>query len=138
MAANHLDTFTRKALGYFGHEGSQEHYRRLRDEKQLYGTRCDACSETCYPPRSFCPDCFSDTVTWVPIGDGATLYSFTTQTRALRFTAPEVIGVVDIPDVGLIVSPIGGTLGELKIGQPMTLEVVELGDDLVIHRFVPT
>ena len=137
MAENLLDSFTTQALKAFGHLGSTEHYRRLREARQLCATRCDDCGETAYPGRSFCPDCHSEQVAWVPIGEGATLYAFTTQTRALRFTAPAVIGVVDIPDVGLVVSPIAGAYDSLTLGMPLELEVVDMGNDLTIHRFTP-
>jgi uncharacterized OB-fold protein len=135
--ANHLDTFTQQALKVFGHEGSAEHYRRLREEKQLYATQCDACGHTAYPSRSFCPACFGDQVSWTPVGEGATLYAFTTQSRALRFMAPAVIGVVELPDVGLIVSPIGAPIEELSLGQALKLEILDLGEELTIHQFVP-
>lgn len=137
MAENLLNTFTKQAMREFGHEGSEEHYRRLREDRQLCGTRCSACGSTTFPGRSHCPDCFGADVDWVPIGETATLYAFTTQSRALRFTAPQVVGVVEIEGVGLVVSPIGGRYEDLSIGQALTLEVVDLEDGLVCHRFTP-
>jgi uncharacterized OB-fold protein len=136
MAGNHLDIFSEQALEFFGHEGSREHYQRLKDERKLYATQCDSCGHKSYPSRSFCPECFEQSVTWVEIGEGATLYAFTTQSRALRFMAPAVIGVVEIPDVGLIMAPIGGALEDLQIGQALKLEVIDLSDDLTMHQFV--
>jgi uncharacterized OB-fold protein len=50
--------------------------------------------------------------------------------------APSVIGVVEIPDVGLIMAPIGGALEDLQIGQALKLEVIDLSDDLTMHQFV--
>ena len=73
----------------------------------------------------------------VTIGDGATLYAFTTQHRGLRFTAPDVIGVVNVPDVGLIVTPLSGRLDEREIGQAMKPEVVDINEKLSTHRFIP-
>ena len=91
---NPLDVFTAQAQSFMGNEASQEHYRRLA-EGELCATKCDACSAITFPPRSHCPDCFGDQVSWVPIGEGATLYAFTTQGRALRFRVPAVVGIVD-------------------------------------------
>ncbi|HIA03987.1 MAG TPA: hypothetical protein EYN66_19150, partial [Myxococcales bacterium] len=122
---------------FFGHEGSKEHYRRLKTERKLYVTQCDDCGESAYPSRSFCPDCFSQSVSWVEVGEGATLYAFTTQSRALRFMTPAVIGVVELPNVGFITAPISGSMEDLHIGQALTLEVIDMGDDLTIHQFVP-
>ena len=120
-----------------GNEASQEHYRRLA-KGELCGTRCNQCEILTFPPQSHCPECFADAVTWEPIGDNATLYAFTTQTRALRFRAPCVIGIVEIPEVGLVVSPIGGVLDDLRIGQPLALEILSIDDGKrQVHSFRP-
>ena len=137
MAENFLDVFTQQAITCFGHEGSSEHYKRLKETGALHGTQCGGCESITFPPRSFCPECRSDDVTWVPIGEGATLYAFTTQQRALRFTAPAVIGIVEVPNVGLMMAPIKGRLEDLTLGQPLTMEVVNLSEDLCVHQFVP-
>jgi len=137
MSANFLDVFTKQALTCFGHEGSEEHYKRLSDTGKLCGTQCNGCQSLSFPPRSFCPDCYSDDVSYEEIGEGARLYAFTTQQRALRFMTPHVIGVVEIPAVGFVVAPIAGSMDELEIGQSLKQTVVELGDGLIIHQFVP-
>lgn len=133
---NPLDTFTDQAQILMGDLASAEHYRRLA-LGEFCGTKCAACDAVTFPPRMHCPDCFAADVTWVQIGAGATLYGFTTQTRALRFRAPEVIGIVHIPDVGLVVSPIGGRFEDLRIGQAMTLEIIAIDDGKrLVHSFV--
>jgi len=133
---NPLDTFTVQAQKTMGTEASAEHYRRLANG-EFCGTRCTACNAITFPPRTHCPDCFGAEIDWVPIGDGATLYAFTTQGRALRFRAPSVVGMVEIPDVGLVVTPIGGKLEDLEIGQPMKLEIIEIDDGKrLVHSFV--
>ncbi len=137
MAENLLNVFTKQALKAFGHGGSAEMQRRLKEDGQLCATKCGACGQTNYPGRAHCPDCFSDDVAWVEFGDGATLFAFTTQARALRFMAPQVIGVVEIPDVGMVVAPIKGRYETLEIGMKLDVEVVDLEDGLCIHRFVP-
>jgi len=137
MAVNPLDTFTNQAVRVFGHGAAREYQRRLKEDRSLCGTHCKACGRNAFPPRDFCPDCFESDCNWVTIGDGATLYAFTTQHRGLRFTAPDVIGVVDVPDVGLVVTPLSGRLDELQIGQAMKPEVVDINEKLSTHRFIP-
>ncbi|MDP6934231.1 MAG: zinc ribbon domain-containing protein, partial [Myxococcota bacterium] len=109
MTGNPLDDFTSQALGQFGTQATQEMYRRLREDRQLCATRCTACGAGAFPPREHCPDCFGAEVEWMPIEEG-TLYAFTTQARGVRFTAPEVVGVVEVEGVGLMFAPIAGTL----------------------------
>ena len=137
MSENLLDKFTLQAMDLFGHKGSKEYYRRLQEERKLCATRCTSCEEITFPPRDFCPRCFHKEVAWEGIGEGAKLHAFTTQSRALRFTAPAVIGVVEIPNVGLIVAPIAGKMKELKIGQPLRLEVEDLEAGFSVPTFVP-
>ena len=137
MATNPLDNFTNKAFQVFGHEGSAEYYRRLKEERTLCGTRCSDCAHVALPPRSFCPACFAAEVEWVSVGEHATLHAFTTQSRALRFMKPAVIGVVSIPDVGLMMAPIGAPMAELAIGQPLRLEILDLEAGFSVPQFVP-
>jgi len=36
-----------------------------------------------------------------------------------------------------VVSPIAGAYESLTLGMPLELEVVDMGNDLTIHRFTP-
>ena len=57
--------------------------------------------------------------------------------RALRFVAPDVIGVVELPEVGRILSTIAAPFDALAIGQPLRFEPLELAPSLVVPSFVP-
>lgn len=136
---NPMEVFTGQALEEYGSLASKEFHRRLHEDRTLCATSCTACGHTAFPPRLHCPQCMSDAIEWTEITDDcqATLYAFTTQSRGLRFTAPEVIGVVEVPDVGLIISPIKGTMSELEIGQALVPEVIDVHEGLSFYRFVP-
>ena len=135
---NPMEVFTGHALEQFGSLASAEFHRRLHEDRELCTTRCSDCGETVFPPRLHCPACMSSAVEWVELtaSGRATLYAFTTQARGLRFTHPEVIGVVEVEGVGLIISPIGGTLAELEIGQALRAEVIDIHDGLSFYHFV--
>ena len=137
MPENLLQVYTDQAMEVFGDRASREYYRRLGEERTLCGTRCVACDSVSLPPRGFCPDCFAAEVEWVDVGRHATLHAFTTQARALRFVKPAVIGVVEIPDVGLLVVPIEGRYDDLRIGQPLLLDVMDVEGGPPVPRFVP-
>jgi uncharacterized protein len=134
-----IDEFTWKAVKHHADGATLEYYRRLREEKKFYTTRCTGCATTSYPPRPFCPSCFCEDVEWVDVGSsgGATLYAFTTQKMSLRFMAPDVIGVVDIPGVGRVISKINGKLSDLQIGQKLRFEPFEISEDMTVHSFTP-
>ncbi len=48
-------------------------YRALRDEKTLYGTRCDGCGKVSVPARSICNHCRREPAQWVALPDCGTL-----------------------------------------------------------------
>ena len=100
-------------------------------------TRCSSCARIAWPPRSFCPHCHCDTTEWTEIGKGATLYAFTQQARALRFAKPQVIGIVDVPDVGRLVSAIDAPFSDLEIGIELEPDVVEIHEGRWVHQFRP-
>ena len=130
---NPIDVFTKQAMGVMASEASAEHYRRL-EEGALCATRCDDCARMTFPPQSHCPGCFGEHVSW----EGARLYAFTTQGRALRFRTPAVIGIVEIPDVGLVLSPIEGAFSELRIGQALRPTTIQIDDGARrVHGFAP-
>jgi hypothetical protein len=134
-----MEVFTGQALEQFGSLASKEFHRRLHEDRQMCATQCADCGEIAFPPRLHCPSCMSDGIDWVVL-DGsrsAHLYAFTTQSRGLRFTAPEVIGVVEVAGVGLIIAPIAGTMAELEIGVALKPEVIDVHDGLSFYRFVP-
>ncbi len=137
MSGNPLQDFTLQAFKFYGTKASAELQRRLATDRTLCGTHCKTCEETTFPPRDFCPSCFTDDISWQEIGQTATLYAFTSQNRGLRFTHPDVIGVVDIPGVGLVMSAIAGTLDTLELGQSLTCEVIDLHEGLCAWRFRP-
>ncbi len=134
-----IDELTWKAIKHNDDGATLEYYQRLRDEKKFYTTRCTSCETTSYPPRPFCPACFSEAIEWVDVGaiGGATLYAFTTQKTSLRFMAPDVIGIVDIPGVGRVLSKINGKLKDLEIGQKLRFEPFEISKDMTVHSFTP-
>ncbi len=132
-----LDKVTPRAMRYYGDLFTEEFYRRLK-KKELCTTRCRGCRKLAFPPRAFCPYCFSDQVEWVTLGSRGRLYAFTQQHRALRFNRPDVIGLVELEDGGpRILSRIDARIEELKIGMQMELSFIEISPDIMLHQFRP-
>jgi uncharacterized OB-fold protein len=52
-------------------------FTSLRDRGVLLGSRCEACSYTYVPARSFCERCFAELSPDVEVGPGGELVSFT-------------------------------------------------------------
>ncbi len=108
-------------------------------EGRLTTTKCQKCEKLLWPPRIICPNCLSDELEWVDLGTEGELYAFT----EIRLGAP--LGFVeDVPFcVGIV--QIGGLListridnakyDELRIGDKLTLKIIELEDGRVFYRF---
>lgn len=127
---------TEKGFGFFGDTASQEFYAKLK-ERKFQTTRCTSCREIWFPPRPFCVKCFGKSVAWVDLPTRGKVYAFTTQHRALRFTPPDVIGLVDLPGVGRILTKFAAPVEQLSIGQDVELDFVEIHGGLVLHQFKP-
>ena len=61
--------------------------------------RCDDCAHAYFPPRPFCPECGSRSVSVFPASGRATLYSYVIHHRAPPgFEAPYAIAVVELEE----------------------------------------
>jgi len=108
-------------------------------EGHLTTTKCQKCDKLLWPPRIVCPNCLTSELEWVDLGTQGELYAFT----EIRLGAP--LGFVqDVPFcIGIV--RIGGLListridnakyDQLKIGDKLTLKIIELEDGRVFYRF---
>ena len=120
----------------YGDEAAQEFYRLLK-ERQFKTTRCKACGEAALPPRMFCPVCFKADVEWIELPRKGVLFAFTQQERSLRFGKPDVIGVVDLPGVGRLLTRIDAHFESLAIGMEVEMDFLDVSDEQTLHQFRP-
>jgi uncharacterized OB-fold protein len=70
-------------------------------EGRFLGTRCAACAKASFPPKPFCPHCWSDRIEWIPLAPRGTVYSSTVMHAVPSFFRHEVpyrVGIVDLDD----------------------------------------
>jgi len=120
----------------YGDEATQEFYRNLKDRK-FKTTKCKACGEVALPPRMFCPACFGTDVEWIDLPKRGALFAFTQQERSLRFGKPDVIGVVELPDVGKLLTRIDAPFESLSIGVEVELDFLDISEGQTLHQFRP-
>lgn len=114
---------------------AHEFYRRL-EQGELATTRCEGCRETSFPPRSRCPSC-GGSAHWVTLPGQGRLHAFTTQERALRFTAPSVLALAEFGDA-VVPGIVEERYETLSIGQPVEVDRrPEPETGLTLLRFVP-
>ena len=120
----------------YGDDAVREFYRCLK-AREFRTTRCKSCGEVALPPRMFCPACFGDDVEWIDLSRRGTLYAFTQQERSLRFGKPDVIGVVELPDAGRLLTRVDAPYDELSIGMEVELDFLDVSENQTLHQFRP-
>lgn len=103
--------------------------------RRLATTRCPD-DGWLYPPRLWCHVCLRDDLEWAELSGRGTLVAFSTQETAVRFRAPEVIGLVDLDEGIRLLTNVAGAYEDLSMGMRVRLDFVEV-DGQTLHRFVP-
>ena len=87
--------------------------------KLLYGW-CNACKEPHYFPRSLCPFCFSDNVTWKEASGRAVIYTYSIMHRTQ--SAPYVIAYVTLEEgPSILTNIVDSKVEDVKIGAAVSL-----------------
>lgn len=121
---------------------SQRYWDALREER-IELQHCDDCGRWVFYPRSRCPGCLSDRLTWTPVDGEGTVYTFTVaeQPTAPPFAdeVPQLIAIVELRE-GIRVSTtlVDADSAALRVGAPVA-PVFDHGDDgITLLRFRPT
>jgi uncharacterized OB-fold protein len=125
---------------------SQPFWDALRDERVVL-QRCDDCGRWVYYPRSRCPSCLSDRLTWTPVDGEGTVYTFTVaeQATAAPFAdeVPQLLAVVELTEgVRLSTTLVGVDRAAIAVGMPVSPVFDhgpddEDGDGITLLRFRP-
>ena len=108
---------------------------------KLSTTKCKKCSRLHWPPRVVCPRCNSDDLEWADLPSTGQVYASSALVLGLPLGAeaegPWCTAMVELDGAGLrIFSRVDGCApGELRIGDPLVLKLVELSDGRVWFRF---
>ena len=119
-------------------EGADAVAERFFEElraRRLATTRCRACGDLRFPPRAWCPACLSEDLEWVTLSGRGRLIGFSTQETAIRFAAPDVIGLVDLEEGVRLLTHVAGRYEDLKTGDDVEVGYVEVEPGVVLHRF---
>ena len=104
--------------------------------------RCDECQELFFYPRSWCPRCSSDRLTWVDCSGRATLYSYVIASHAAQGfddEAPYAIALVQLEEgPRLMANVVGIPQDPEHLILDMPLQVIfERRGDITIPNFTP-
>lgn len=140
MAADDLKQLIDNAMEVevdeYGDEASKEFYRLLKG-REFKTTRCKGCGNVALPPRPFCPACFGTDVEWIDLPRRGKLYAFTQQERSLRFSKPDVIGLVELEGAGRLLTRIDAAYEELAIDMEVEVDFLDVSEGQTLHQFRP-
>jgi uncharacterized OB-fold protein len=131
-----IDNAMEIEVSEYGDDAVREFYRCLKN-REFRTTRCTACEEVALPPRMFCPSCFGTDIEWIDLSRRGTLFAFTQQERSLRFGKPDVIGVVELPEAGRLLTRIDAQYEDLAIGMEVELDFLDVSENQTLHQFRP-
>jgi uncharacterized protein len=118
-------------------------YDRLR-EGRLSTTVCPKDGAILWPPRTACPKCHTEELTWVDLPETGRLYAFSAVLAGapygLEDQVPFSVGLVDMEGTPLrLFGRIEGKAwNELRVGERVRVEPYEVGDGRVFYRFRAT
>jgi len=131
-----IKKYTLNALEHFGDKASLEFFQRLKN-REFSAPKCRHCDKFIFPPRRFCPRCFNEDIFWTNLPEKGILYAFTQQERAIRFSKPDVIGIVELNGVGRILTKIDAPIDSLRIGMTVQVGFIEIENGMFLHQFSP-
>ncbi|MFT5530956.1 MAG: putative OB-fold protein [Candidatus Poriferisodalaceae bacterium] len=103
--------------------------------------RCNACGLTIWFPRSMCPACYSEDVTWTDCSGNGSIYSFTVIRKGQgrwRDASPYVIAYVELNEgPRIMTNVIDVDPDTVAIGDQVTASFVPTEDGPPLLRFTP-
>ena len=109
---------------------------------ELLIQRCDACQRHVFYPRSHCPHCFGDSLSWVRATGAGTIYAYTVVHQAYGSFAgdvPFVVALVELQEGVRMMSRISGSPPEaVRIGAPVQVVFEHINDELTLPYFALT
>jgi uncharacterized protein len=101
--------------------------------------RCSSCSKAVFYPRSICPHCFADQLSWIVASGKGTIYSYTVAHQAFgAFAAdiPFVIAIVELEEgVRMMTRVINAPRERVAVGAAVEVTFESVGEELTLPYF---
>jgi hypothetical protein len=121
---------------------SQPFWDALRNER-VELQRCDDCGRWVYYPRSRCPGCLSEHLTWTLVDGRGRVYTFTVaeQATAPPFAdeLPQLLALVELTEgVRVSTTLVDVEPGAIRVGMPVEPVFDHGGDGITLLRYRPS
>ena len=101
--------------------------------------RCDSCGRAVFYPRSLCPHCHAENLSWIVASGRGTIYSYTVAHQAFGVfaeEAPFIVAIIELEEGVRMMSRIVGEPRErVAIGLPVQVTFEAVGEDLTLPYF---
>ena len=101
--------------------------------------RCDVCSRAVFYPRSLCPHCHSQKLSWIVATGKGTIYSYTVAHQAYGVFAqdiPFVVAIVELEEgVRMMTRIIDAPRERIFLGLAVQVTFEKVGEDLTLPYF---
>ncbi|SDH24961.1 hypothetical protein SAMN05192534_10336 [Alteribacillus persepolensis] len=111
-------------------EGAKEHKLMIQE--------CNDCDNAIFYPRTICPHCFSDHVTWTEASGKGHIHSYTVVHKArppFKQDTPFVVAIIDLEEGARMLSRIVGDREDVSIGKPVSVVYKKVDEDLTLPCF---
>lgn len=108
---------------------------------QMKVQRCDDCGRWFFPPRTMCPGCLSENLTWTPVSGRGKIWAAVTY----HLASAQGFGQEDLPyNVSIVELEEGPRLlsnvidcppDEVKIGLPVAVVYQDVSEDITLAKF---
>ena len=119
---------------------TQPFWDGLKEGKFLL-RHCDTCGKDHYYPRPFCPDCWSDEVSWKEASGRGKIYTYSVvhvnDLPPFNERVPYVAAIVELDEGPRVMTNIVGLpFEDLRADLPVVVEYKAISDDVTIPVFV--
>ena len=100
---------------------------------------CDSCSRAVFYPRSICPHCHADKLSWIVASGRGTIYSYTVPHQAFGMfadEAPFIVAIIELEEgVRMMSRIIDAPRERVSIGLPVQVTFETAGENVTLPYF---
>ncbi len=108
-------------------------------QNELRIQHCNTCSKAVFYPRSICPHCHADSLSWIVASGKGTIYSYTVAHQgfgAFAADVPFVIAIVELEEGARMMSRIVDAPRErVVVGAEVNVTFERVGEDFTLPYF---
>ena len=101
--------------------------------------RCNTCAKAVFYPRSICPHCHGNSLSWIVASGKGTIYSYTVAHQGFGSFAedvPFVVAIVELEEGPRMMSRIVDALRErIGVGAEVRMTFEHVGEDMTLPYF---